>query len=109
MKIEESINRIELRGIVGSQRISSVGDVKMIMFSVATNHVYNSKEGASPFIETTWFQCVAMDKDFNLEDERFRKGNVIHIEGRLRSQRYTNGTGGDVNVYVVIVSKIFDD
>lgn len=47
----ECINRVELRGIVGTSRVTEVGDRNLINFSLATNYAYKDKDGY-PVIET---------------------------------------------------------
>lgn len=47
----ECINRVELRGIVGTSRVTEVGDRNIINFSLATNYAYRDREGY-PVIET---------------------------------------------------------
>lgn len=50
----ECINRVELRGIVGTSRVTEVGDRNIINFSLATNYAYRDREGY-PVIETTCY------------------------------------------------------
>ena len=51
----ECINRVELRGIVGTSRVTEVGDRNLINFSLATNYAYKDSDGC-PVIETTCYQ-----------------------------------------------------
>ena len=50
----ECINRVELRGIVGTSRVTEVGDRNLINFSLATNYAYKDKDGY-PVSETTCY------------------------------------------------------
>ena len=52
MDMHQNINRVELQGIVGTSKVISIGDKKVVRFSLATNYVYKDKEGY-PVIETT--------------------------------------------------------
>lgn len=52
MDMHQNINRVELQGIVGTSKVTSIGDKKAVRFSLATNYVYKDKEGY-PVIETT--------------------------------------------------------
>ncbi len=56
----EQLNKVELRGIVGSVRVQSVADTKVANFSVATNNAFKSQAGAI-VIETTWHNVVAWE------------------------------------------------
>ena len=49
----EQLNKVEIRGIVGSVYVKDFGNTKVANFSVATNHAYKSQDG-SLVIETTW-------------------------------------------------------
>ena len=56
----EQINKIELRGIVGSVRLQHINDKEMAKFTVVTNRAYKNKEGA-PVIETQWHNVTAFE------------------------------------------------
>ena len=49
------INRVELRGVVGTARINETGEGRIVRFSLATNYVYRASDGM-PVIETTCYQ-----------------------------------------------------
>lgn len=55
MEYSQYINRVELQGIVGTSKVISIGDKKVVRFSLATNYAYKDKEGY-PVIETTCYQ-----------------------------------------------------
>lgn len=48
----ESLNAVKLRGVVGTIRISQIGETKVARMSVATNYAYRDKDG-NAVIETT--------------------------------------------------------
>ena len=50
----ECIYRVELRGIIGTSRVTEVGDRNLINFSLATNYAYKDSDGC-PVIETTCY------------------------------------------------------
>ena len=54
MEYSQYINRVELQGIVGTSKVISIGDKKVVRFSLATNYAYKDKEGY-PVIETTCY------------------------------------------------------
>lgn len=103
----EQLNRVELRGVVGSVRESKVGDLIFVRLTVATNYMYKSKDG-SPVIETTWHQ---VEKFFDRSPE-FKKGDKVYVLGRLRAQRYTRENGDEqISCYVhaMVLGKIYND
>ena len=99
----ECINRVELRGIVGTSRVTEVGDRNLINFSLATNYAYKDSDGC-PVIETTWFSCSSWA---GREDDlaMYSRGTPLHVEGRLRNLRYTDASGCERSTLEIIVSK----
>ena len=100
----ECINRVELRGIVGTSRVTEVGDRNIINFSLATNYAYKDSDGC-PVIETTWFSCsswAGREDDLSM----YSKGTPLHIEGRIRNIRYTDANGCERTTLEVVASKV---
>lgn len=100
----EQLNRITLRGIVGSVRVSDISGKKVARISVATNYAYKQNECA--VIETTWHSVVAWDKPEFPALDSIKRGHALSIEGRLRQQRYTDSNGSEHTVTEVIASKL---
>jgi single-strand DNA-binding protein len=90
--MESSINKIHLKGNVGSARILNVAQGSVVRFSLATNEVYKDRNG-NVVQETQWHNVVAWSKkgmpDFTLID----KGATVEVEGRMRYVKYTNADG----------------
>ena len=101
----EQLNRIELRGNVGSIKIQTYGDKHVIRMTMATNYIYKGRDG-EPVIETTWHNVTAWEgknmPDFNL----IGKGEKVHVFGRLRSQRYIGNDGVERTGYDVLANKV---
>ena len=103
MEYSQYINRVELQGIVGTSKVISIGDKKVVRFSLATNYAYKDKEGY-PVIET-WHACSAWaEKEDDLT--KYRKGTPLHIEGRIRNIRYTDASGCERATLEVVATKI---
>ena len=96
----EQLNRIEIRGIVGSVYVKDFGNTKVANLSVATNHCYTTQDG-SMCIETTWHRVTAWDVK-----EQIQKGCGVHVIGRLRQQKYVAADGTDRIVYDILASKV---
>ena len=96
----EQMNKIELKGFVGNVRVQSVGNSKNVRFSVATNYAYKDRSGC-PVIETTWHSVSAWDKGTEL-----RKGDYVHVVGRLRNQRYTDCEGREQVIVEVVAREV---
>ena len=66
MEYSQYINRVELQGIVGTSRVSDLGEKKVVNFSLATNYAFKDRQGSS-LIETTWHNCTSLaDKEDDL-------------------------------------------
>lgn len=88
----KQLNRVELRGILGTIRVISLGDTHYATMSVATNYCYKDAEGC-PVIETTWHLVTAWDGKACPDLSVLQKGDKVHILGRLRCRRYTDAAG----------------
>lgn len=100
----EELNRIELQGRIGNIRVYEVGDSKTARISIATNRMFESTDGAKA-IETTWHNISVWQE--NIEDDlgSVRKGDIIHVTGRVRRQRYVAADGEERHSYEVVASK----
>lgn len=98
------INRVELRGFVGTSKVTSIGDKKAVRFSLATNYAYRDKEGC-PVIEKTWHNCFAWT-DSDADVSLYSKGTPLRVEGRIRNIRYTDASGCEVSTMEIVVSKV---
>ncbi len=93
------MNRIELRGTVGSVYVKTFSNEKVSSFSVATDYSYVSKD-SPPIVETTWHRVVA----WNCPE--ISKGSKVHVLGRLRANRYTDANGNQKFVYEVLANGV---
>lgn len=101
----EQLNKVILRGIVGSVKVSDISGKKLVKFYLATNYAYKTPEGCA-VIETTWHSIVAWEKPEFPPLDTLKRGDAIYIEGRLRQQRYTDSNGSEHTVSEVIASKL---
>lgn len=98
----ESLNKVELVGMVGNVRHDQIGVSNAYTFSVATSYAYRDVEG-NPVIETTWHNCYYMCRE---EDERIKRGANLRIYGRIQSQKYIRFDGKEVESYRILVNRI---
>lgn len=87
----EYINRVELQGRVGTVRISPVHDTIVANFSIMTEHLYESRDG-DKVVEATW-TCVAAFEGGEVNLQSLTRGALVHLTGRLRTNRYTDSSG----------------
>lgn len=102
----EQINRIELRGSVGSVRIQRIGDLIVANFTLATNIAYRDREGM-PIIETTWHNITAWESRDVKNLDRLERGSKVYLTGRLRNQRF-KGTDGVERTQCEVVARSLD-
>ena len=100
----EFLNRIELQGIVGSVKITPVGDTKVARFSVCTETTYKGPEGI--VIDCCWFQITAWESETIICLDQLEKGKAVKVSGRVRVQRYTDSEGCDRQCWEVMAREI---
>ena len=101
----EHLNKIELRGIIGSVRVQNVADTKVANFSVATNSAFKSQAGAI-VVETTWHNVVAWEGRGIAPLDQLTKGAQVHVCGRLRNRRYTASDGTERTVNDIVAGTV---
>lgn len=101
----EQLNRIELRGSVGSIRIQKISGANVANFTMATNLAYRDKDGL-PIIETTWHNVTAWEgKDIQNLD-KIEKGSKVHLVGRIRNQRFCGADGVERTMCEVVARTV---
>ena len=104
--MDRSINRIELRGNVGTApRIMEVGENKVIRFSIATNEVFKDRSGVIRE-ETTWHNIVAWNGKGMPDFNDIKKGVCVNVMGRVRNVKYTNSEGEDKYFNEVLANRL---
>ncbi|QJW91403.1 single-stranded DNA-binding protein [Spirosoma taeanense] len=89
-----SLNKVILIGNVGNDpdvRYLDGGSV-VAKFSVATNERYTTRTGEQ--VESTeWFRVEVWNDQAKTVEKYVRKGQQIYVEGRLRTETYTDKEG----------------
>lgn len=101
----EQLNKVELRGVIGSVRIQNIGDTQMARFSVATNYCYKNNSGEA-VIETTWHQVTAFKNDKMPDFSSLTKGTNVEVKGRIRNNRFTDSNGEERTLTEIIASEV---
>lgn len=103
----ECLNRLQLRGHIGSARVSQLSEHQIAHFTVATNRAFKDKDG-NVVIETTWHQVEAWtSRDVPATVfERLKKGLSVFVEGRLINQRYIASDGTERTMFTLRATKI---
>ena len=101
----EQLNRIELRGTVGSVRLQTFSDNMVARFTVATNFAYKDKEGAAT-IDTSWHSVLAREGR-NIRDlDKIEKGAKVYVQGRLRYQKYIGSDGVERTSADIVANRV---
>lgn len=100
----EYLNRIELRGCIGSIKTFSVGDAKVARFALATEYICHNRQGEA-IVEVTWHNVSAWQSD-SISLEGLAQGAQVHVIGRIRAQRYTAADGSERTIYEVIAGEM---
>jgi single-strand DNA-binding protein len=98
-----TLNRVQLIGRLGKDPESKFTPTgkKVAHFSVAVSNRWKSKEGESKE-HTEWVNVEAWGRLGEVCQEYLRKGSLVFLEGRLKTDRYENE--GDVKYYTKVVA-----
>ena len=99
----EFLNKIELKGVVGKSTTSVYGGQYVTNFSLVTENVSRDKDGYSHVTDVTWFHCTKWGDVCEFEP---KKGDKVHVVGRMRSRRYTDQNGNERTSWDVLVQKL---
>jgi single-strand DNA-binding protein len=100
----EHINRIEIQGMVGNVRTNEYNGTKVANFSVATDILYKTRDGAAS--ETTWHNVVAWEGRGIPNLLPLEKGVLVDVHGRLRQVEYTGTDGVKKSFYEVVANRM---
>lgn len=101
----EQLNKVELRGILGTIRLQNVGGSYYAILSVATSYVYTSTDGCAA-VETTWHSVRAWEGQGICDLSTLQKGDKVHVLGRIRQQRYVASDGTERSSYEILANQI---
>lgn len=102
-----ALNKVFLIGNVGKDpeiRHLESGAV-VATFTLATTERYKNRNGDATE-QTEWHNIVAWSNLAELAENFIRKGSQIHIEGRIRSRRYTTSAGEERTAYEIMADNI---
>lgn len=101
----EQLNKVILRGYVGSISIYNGAGRMMARLSVGTSNAYKSSEGI-PVIDTEWHKVICWEGR-NVKDlQNIQKGSRVQIEGRIHYGKFTGEDMLDHYVTEIQASKL---
>ncbi len=77
----------------------------VVSFSVATNEVWGGADGKT-IEHTEWHNIVAWGKLADFSTEYLKKGQLVHIEGVLRSRQWEDKEGVGHKTIEIVCSNI---
>lgn len=99
------INRIELKGRVGTVRSNVVNGSRVVNFSLITDFLYKTREG-NAVSEATWFNVAAWEGKDIQGLELIDKGVTVHVHGRIRSHKFEGSDGTEKQFYEVLANRL---
>lgn len=101
----EQLNKVQLRGIIGSVKTFNVGDRKCAKITIATNLAYRGQDGCC-IIETQWHNITVWEGN-NIHDvDQLKKGDAVEVIGRLKNQRYTSADGTEHSIVEILAHTV---
>jgi single-strand DNA-binding protein len=101
----EYLNKIELRGIVGTVALNKVGEAQVCRFSIATEYSYKDRDN-TPVVDTTWFNVTAWEGK-NMPDLRLiTKGSIAQVSGRVRTFKFTMADGAERSGWEIMARRV---
>lgn len=104
---KNSLNRVVIVGHLGANpegRYTAAGR-PVSSFSVATNEVWKNKSGSQEE-HTEWHAVVVWDKLADFVQEYLYKGQLVSVEGCLRSRYWENKEGHKNKITEIIASSV---
>ncbi|MCA0364133.1 MAG: single-stranded DNA-binding protein [Bacteroidetes bacterium] len=89
-----SLNKVMLIGNLGSNpeiRTLASG-TKVATFNIATSENYTNKNGEK-VEQTEWHRIELWDNLAEIGEKFLQKGDSVYIEGKLRTEKYTDSNG----------------
>lgn len=102
----KSINSVHLLGHVGDDpKITSLNDnTRCANFSLATTERWKDKVSGEMRSATEWHRIVVFNQPLvNVVEEYVKKGDAVYLEGELKSRKYTNKEGKEINLMEIIL------
>ncbi|NCX93879.1 MAG: single-stranded DNA-binding protein [Gammaproteobacteria bacterium] len=92
-----TLNKVILIGRLGADpeiRYMPSGSA-VATLRLATNEVYKDKQSGQLQEQTEWHRVVLFNRPAEVAGEYLRKGSLVYIEGRIRTNKWTDQNGQD--------------
>ena len=104
---KNSINKVILVGHLGANPISRLPPPgkSTSTFSLATNETWKDKDNGK-YEHVEWHNVVVWDKLSDFANQYLYKGQLVYLEGSLRSRRWKDQDNIERKVVEIVCSKI---
>ena len=101
----EYLNKIELRGNVGTVRLQTFNGRTVAYLSLATTRVFRNGSG-DPVMDTTWHN-VNVWEGRDVDDlKTLKKGDKVYVCGRMLARKFTGNDGTERTSYEVTANTL---
>lgn len=99
------LNKVILIGRIGKdpETYSFEDGTKKISFSLATTESYKDRNTGSWVDQTEWHNIVGYRF---LAEKNFAKGDLVYIEGKIKTRKYTDKDGNEKYITEILSEKI---
>ena len=103
----KGLNKVMLIGNLGKdpERQTLEGNIKVAKFSLATTESYKDENGQT-HSQTEWHNIVLWRGLADLAEKFLHKGNLIHLEGKIKTRSYDDKQGNKKYVTEIIAEQI---
>ena len=103
----KGINKVMLIGNLGKDpEVQTLeGNIKVAKFSLATTESYKDENGQM-HSQTEWHNIVLWRGLADLAEKFLHKGNLIHLEGKLKTRSYDDKQGNKKYITEIIAEQI---
>lgn len=97
-------NKVILIGRLGQKNLSATSNEKSVMqFSLATTESYKDKVSGDWKEVTEWHQLAAFEHCADHINSRVHPGDLLYVEGKLRTKKWKDENGKDHYTTSIIV------
>lgn len=100
------INKVILIGRLGKEpEVKHMPSGKTVVnISLATNDVWKDRDTGEKKTSTEWHNVVLFGRQAEIVAEYVHKGDIIYIEGKLKTEYWENSSGEKKNTTKIIVN-----
>ena len=107
-----SVNKVLLIGRLGKdpETRNTQSGAKIVNLTVATSDTWKDRQTGEKKERTEWSRVVIFnERCAEFADGYLRKGDLVHVEGELRTRKYTDQSGQDRYTTEVVIDRFRGD